>query len=85
MPFFIRKPFSKGPFRFNVSKSGIGISFGVTGARIGIRPNGRIYTHAGRFGLYHRQELGRMFKSFLMFRDLLVKSDPKAQKKLPSK
>jgi len=60
MPFFLRKAFKIGPFRINLSKSGIGVSGGVTGARIGIRPDGRTYSHAGRYGLYHRQELGRL-------------------------
>ena len=55
---YIRKSFKFGPFRFNLSKSGIGVSAGIKGARIGMRPNGRAYTHVGRYGLYHRQELG---------------------------
>jgi hypothetical protein len=57
---YIKKSFKVGPFRFNLSKSGIGTSFGVKGARIGVRPNGRAYSHVGRFGLYHRQELGKV-------------------------
>jgi hypothetical protein len=60
MSWFLRKAFKIGPFRFNLSKSGVGVSAGVTGARVGIRPDGRAYTHAGRFGLYHRQELGKL-------------------------
>jgi hypothetical protein len=60
MPFFLRKALKIGPFRFNFSKSGIGVSAGIKGARVGIRPNGKAYTHAGRFGIYHRQELGRL-------------------------
>ncbi len=31
MPFYIRKSVSVGPFRFNLSKSGIGLSAGVKG------------------------------------------------------
>lgn len=57
MPFYVRKSFKAGPIRLNLSKSGLGISAGVTGARIGINSRGRAYTHAGRYGLYHRQEL----------------------------
>src|SRR5262249_13335065 len=49
-----------GPLRFNLSKSGIGLSAGVKGARIGIRPDGHAYTNVGRYGLYYRQELGRL-------------------------
>ena len=33
MGFRFRKSFGKGPFRINISKSGIGYSFGVKGAR----------------------------------------------------
>lgn len=56
MGFYIRKAFSFGPLRFNLSRSGLGASFGVTGARIGIGPRGR-YVHVGRGGLYYRQSL----------------------------
>ena len=58
MAFYIRKSVSLGPIRFNLSKSGIGTSVGVTGFRVGIRPNGKSYLHAGRYGLYYRKELG---------------------------
>jgi len=60
MPFFLRKAFKLGFLRFNLSKSGVGVSAGVTGARLGVRPDGRSYSYAGRFGLYHRQELGKI-------------------------
>ena len=53
--FYIRKSFKAGPFRLNLSKSGLGVSAGVKGARIGVDAKGRAYTHAGRYGLYHRQ------------------------------
>jgi len=59
MPFYIRKAFSFGRFfKINLSKSGLGWSFGTTGARIGQKPNGRGYVHAGRGGLYYRESLG---------------------------
>ena len=57
MGFFIRKSFKIGPIRMNLSKSGIGYSVGVKGARIGKRPNGSTYFHGGRYGLYYREEL----------------------------
>ena len=47
-----------GPIRLNLSKGGIGTSVGVTGFRVGVRPNGSSYVHAGRYGLYMREELG---------------------------
>ncbi|MBN2579097.1 MAG: DUF4236 domain-containing protein [Pirellulales bacterium] len=59
MGYYLRKSFRIGPVRFNLSKSGIGVSAGVKGARFGVRPDGRSYVHAGRYGLYFRQELGR--------------------------
>jgi hypothetical protein len=55
--FYLRKGFSFGPLRLNLSRSGLGASLGVTGARIGIKPDGSTYVHAGRAGLYYRQTL----------------------------
>ena len=57
MPFYIRKAVNAGPFRFNLSKSGVGVSVGVKGLRIGTGPRGH-YVHAGRGGLYYRASLG---------------------------
>jgi hypothetical protein len=57
MPFYIRKSVSVGPFRFNLSKSGIGVSAGVRGFRVGSGPRGN-YIHVGRGGLYYRASLG---------------------------
>jgi hypothetical protein len=56
MPAYLRKAFTFGPFRLNLSKSGLGLSFGVTGLRIGTGPKGP-YIHAGRGGLYFRKSL----------------------------
>jgi hypothetical protein len=56
MAFFIRKAFKAGPVRFNLSKGGIGVSAGVTGARIGINRRGA-YVYGGRHGLYYREQL----------------------------
>ena len=58
MAFYLRKSFRMGPVRFNLSKSGLGASIGVKGARIGITSTGRAYVHAGRGGVYVRQYLG---------------------------
>lgn len=57
MPFYVRKSVSAGPFRFNFSKSGVGVSVGVKGLRIGTGPRGH-YIHAGFGGLYYRSTLG---------------------------
>ncbi|MBU6268584.1 MAG: DUF4236 domain-containing protein [Sphingomonadales bacterium] len=58
MPFYIRKSVKAGPFRFNFSKGGLGLSVGVKGLRVGTGPRGH-YIHAGRGGLYYRASLGR--------------------------
>lgn len=58
MPFYLRKSVSAGPFRFNFSKSGMGVSVGVKGLRIGTGPRGH-YVHAGRGGLHYRASVGR--------------------------
>lgn len=56
MPFYLRKSVSVGPFRFNLSKSGVGISAGVKGFRVGTGPKGN-YVHMGRGGFYYRASL----------------------------
>lgn len=56
MPFYLRKAFKKGPVRFNLSKSGLGLSVGVTGARLGVNSRGT-YVHGGRHGMYYRKNL----------------------------
>src|SRR5437016_13428731 len=57
MGFYFRKSIKFGPMRFNFSKSGIGISTGVKGARISTGPRGT-YVHAGRNGFYYSQRIG---------------------------
>ncbi len=54
MAFYLRKHFKAGPLRLNLSKGGLGISGGITGARIGMGPKGP-YVHGGRHGLYYRK------------------------------
>lgn len=56
MAFYLRKAFKVGPLRLNLSKSGLGLSAGVTGARIGLSPKGA-YVHGGRHGIYYRKYL----------------------------
>ena len=56
MSFFLRKSLRFGLFRFNLSKSGIGVSAGVKGLRIGKGPRGT-YINAGRGGVYYRKTL----------------------------
>lgn len=56
MPFYLKKSIKAGPFRFNLSKSGVGLSVGIKGLRIGTGPRGH-YVHAGRKGIYYRASL----------------------------
>lgn len=54
MAFYIRKAFKTGPIRLNLSKGGLGLSGGITGARVGINSRGT-YVHGGRHGFYYRK------------------------------
>lgn len=56
MGFYIRKSLRVGLFRFNASKSGVGVSTGIKGMRIGTGPRGN-YVHMGRHGIYYRKTL----------------------------
>lgn len=56
MGFYLRKSISVGPFRFNLSSGGVGVSVGIRGLRIGSGPRGN-YVHMGRGGLYYRATL----------------------------
>ena len=56
MSFYIRKSVKFGPIRFNISKSGIGISSGIPGARISTGPRGT-YINMGRNGVYYRKKI----------------------------
>lgn len=53
MGFYIRKSVCVGPFRFNLSKAGIGASVGVKGLRIGTGPRGT-YVHMGAGGIHYQ-------------------------------
>jgi hypothetical protein len=57
MGWYLRKAFRFGPLRINLSKSGLGASFGVRGARVGVDAKGRPYAAGGRGGLYFRKRL----------------------------
>ena len=56
MGWYLRKSFGFGPLRVNVSKSGIGYSLGVRGARIGANSRGT-YIRMGRGGIYYQKYL----------------------------
>lgn len=57
MGIYVRQSLNAGPFRFNMSRSGLGVSVGVPGFRIGSGPRGN-YVHAGAHGVYYRASLG---------------------------
>ena len=57
MGFYLRKSISFGGLRFNFSKSGVGVSAGFKGFRLGTGPRGN-YVHMGTGGLYYRMSLG---------------------------
>ena len=47
MGFYFRKSIRAGPFRINMSRSGVGYSVGGRGFRTGVTPRGRRYTSVG--------------------------------------
>lgn len=57
MPLFFRKSVKLGPLRLNFSKSGVGVSGGVKGARVSVGPRGT-HVSAGRHGVYYRKRIG---------------------------
>lgn len=57
MSFYFRRSSSFGPFRFNLSKSGVGASVGVKGARLTLSPKGKTYITVGHGGFYYRKNL----------------------------
>src|SRR5437016_13188603 len=55
MGYFFRRSAKLGPFRLNFSKSGIGASVGVKGARVTMTPRGTTYVTVGSHGFYYRE------------------------------
>ena len=53
MSFYLRKSIRVGPLRFNLSNSGVGVSAGFKGFRVGAGPRGN-YVHMGVGGIYYR-------------------------------
>ena len=62
MGFYLKKSIKFGGLRFNFSKSGVGVSAGFKGFRIGAGPRGN-YIHMGRNGIYYRAALGKTKKT----------------------
>lgn len=57
MSFYLRKTVRVGPLRLNLSKSGLGVSAGVPGFRVGAGPRGS-YVRVGRGGIFYQATLG---------------------------
>lgn len=53
-----RKSFGSGPFRVNLSKSGVSYSVGTKGARVTKKANGGIRTSVGTNGVYYTKDFG---------------------------
>jgi hypothetical protein len=58
MGIWFRKSKNVGPFRFNLSQRGLGVSAGPKGARIGRRAGGKYYAAGGKGVLNYRYNLG---------------------------
>ncbi|WP_428833621.1 DUF4236 domain-containing protein [Mycolicibacterium porcinum] len=54
--FYVRKSLKAGPFRFNLSNSGLGVSVGVPGFRVGTGPRGN-YVRMGHAGVFYQATL----------------------------
>ena len=54
MGWVFRKSFGRGPFRWTLSKRGVGWSVGIPGLRYGVSPSGQRYVSVGipNTGLY---------------------------------
>lgn len=57
MGLYFRKSQKIGPFRINYSKSGIGVSAGIKGARISKGPKGT-YINLSKNGIYYKKKIG---------------------------
>jgi Protein of unknown function (DUF4236) len=58
MSFYLRKSIKAGPFRVNLSKSGIGVSTSIPGLRVGTGPRGT-YVRMGSHGISYQQTISR--------------------------
>jgi hypothetical protein len=56
MALYLKKTFKFGPFSINLSKSGIGFSAGIKGARVSKGPRGT-FVNIGKNGIYYRKSL----------------------------
>ncbi|RCS49380.1 DUF4236 domain-containing protein [Bremerella cremea] len=92
MGFSFRKSYTFGPLRVNLSKSGVGFSFGVKGLRAGMNSTGRKYVSAGVPGTgarYYKstKSLSGLWNSWFGGEDKTEEAEPKKKpaKKLKKK
>ena len=52
-----KKSLNTGPFRINLSKSGVSVSCGVKGMRAGVNSKGKSYVSGGEAGINIRKQL----------------------------
>jgi Protein of unknown function (DUF4236) len=71
----MRKSVKAGPFRVNLSKSGIGVSTGVPGLRVGTGPRGT-YVRMGRHGVFYQQTISRTAHGRVPFSPQRVRPRP---------
>lgn len=62
MGLFFKKSKKNGPFRLNLSTSGLGISAGIPGAKVSIGSTGT-FVHLGRNGIYYRKKINSSKKN----------------------
>lgn len=62
MGLYLRKSIRVGPFRFNLSNGGVGVSVGIKGFRVGSGPRGN-YVHMGANGIYYRATIPSAIRS----------------------
>jgi hypothetical protein len=62
MALYLRKSIKIGPLRLNLSKSGVGVSTGVKGLRVGTGPRGK-YIQVGRYGIHYRAKIPSVTKA----------------------
>ncbi|MET7328963.1 DUF4236 domain-containing protein [Nonomuraea sp. NPDC005650] len=58
MGFYVRTSLKAGPFRFNLSRTGIGVSVGIPGFRVGTGPRGN-YVRMGAGTISYRSTVSR--------------------------
>ncbi|GAA4427290.1 DUF4236 domain-containing protein [Bremerella cremea] len=90
MGFSFRKSYTFGPLRINLSKSGVGFSFGMKGLRAGMSSNGRKYVSAsvpGTGARYYKstKSLSGLWNQWFGGEETAEESADEAPKKKPTK